>query len=167
MRAKGFFAAMVMVGMVLAACGCGGARMENVTEAGMVSVVINAPPAKVFAFVSDPQKAEQWTWAKVENPQAQKVGRTVDWTVDVAGMSFKGQTVTVDVVPNQRIVEQFMGDADGSNTYLFVPEGAGTRVILVQQASVDVPRAARKMVVEKNKETLQEALNKLKAAVEK
>ncbi len=167
MRAKGFFAAMLLVGLALAACGCGGARMENMTDTGMLSVKINAPPSKVFAFVNDPKNGEKWSWANPSNSQGQGVGRTVDWTLEVGGMSFKGQTVTVDVVPNQRIVEQFMGDADGSNTYLFLPEGGGTKLILIQTASVDMPRAAKNMVTEKNKEAIEQSLQRLKAAVEK
>lgn len=145
-------------------------EVSSLSDTGMVSVVINAPVEKVFAYMTDPARSSEWSWSSASNVKGQGLGQTSDWEVEVGGMAFRGQGVTVEYVPNQKVVENFWGDVHGSNTWLYLPEGEGTKVILIQTASLSTAGMARKDwegLVQANMQSLQKALQKAKEMLEK
>jgi uncharacterized protein YndB with AHSA1/START domain len=64
------------------------------------SIFINAPPAKVFGYLSDPAHLpEVWpSMIEVSNVQAKPDGaNSWDWVYKMAGMKFQGRAETVEV----------------------------------------------------------------------
>ena len=100
------------------------------------SVVINAPPEKVFALISDFSQWSRWSpWADLD-PNAvyeisgSGVGHRMSWTSKNPNVGAGVQTVTA-IEPPSRLVTHLefgdMGKADATMT--LTPEGAATKVV--------------------------------------
>ena len=100
------------------------------------SVVVNAPPEKVFALVSDFNQWNRWSpWADLDPDTAYEisgtgVGHRMSWTSNDPNVGSGVQTVTA-VDPPSRLVTRLefgdMGKADA--TFSLTPEGDGTKVV--------------------------------------
>jgi len=101
-------------------------------------IVINAPPEKIFAVVSDLQQSKDWSpWFGLE-PDMQVtyegggpgVGQKMKWTSSKANVG-SGSQETIEFVANQKVVAALdfgeMGKATAA--VVLVPEGLGTKVI--------------------------------------
>ena len=99
--------------------------------------VINAPPEKIFAVVSDLQRSKDWSpWFGLD-PNMQVtfegtgpgVGQKMKWASSNANVG-NGSQETIEFVANQKVVAALdfgeMGKANA--TVLLAPEGAGTKV---------------------------------------
>jgi uncharacterized protein YndB with AHSA1/START domain len=99
-------------------------------------VVINAPPEKVFALVSDFNQWNRWSpWADLDPNAAYEitgsgVGHRMVWTSKDPNVGDGAQTVTA-VEPPSRLVTHLefgdMGKADA--TFTLTPDGERTKVV--------------------------------------
>lgn len=99
-------------------------------------IVINAPPEKVFALVSDFNQWNRWSpWADLDPNAAYEitgagVGHRMSWTSKDPNVGNGVQTVTA-IEPPSRLVTHLefgdMGKADA--TFTITPEGGSTRVV--------------------------------------
>jgi uncharacterized protein YndB with AHSA1/START domain len=108
--------------------------------------IINAPPEKVFAIVSDLQRAREWQPWQAMDPNMKVtfegngpgVGQKMIWQSDNPQVGSGSQTVT-EFIPNEKLVAALdfgdMGKADATVT--LAPEGSGTRVAWLFDAKLD------------------------------
>lgn len=142
------------------------ARLEH-------SVLVNAPIENVEAILYDATRFPEWV---VGVQQAQpdgtfpNVGGAVDVVYNVVGVSFPVKLYSVEVYPGQSARTEFEGAINGSNSWTFQPDAAGTWVTCVFEYDVPgggIGAAIDKMVFEKkNAENLEQGLNNLKALAE-
>jgi uncharacterized protein YndB with AHSA1/START domain len=100
------------------------------------SVVVNAPPEKVFALVSDFNQWSRWSpWADLDPNTAYQitgsgVGHRMSWSSKDPNVGSGVQTVTA-IEPPSRLVTHLefgeMGKADA--TIALTPEGDATKVV--------------------------------------
>ncbi len=96
------------------------------------SIHVEAPVEKVFGFFKDPGN-----WRSVE-PEGvefkdvrltpEGVGTHYSWAAKVAGFSIEGFDVFTEFIPNQRITDRSSSSLEGTWTYLFEPDGSGTKL---------------------------------------
>jgi len=96
------------------------------------SIHVEAPVAKVFDFFKDPNN-----WREVEPEQVafkdvrltqEGVGTHYTWAAKIVGIPVEGFDVFTEFVPNQRIIDTSSSSLEGTWTYLFEPEGSGTKL---------------------------------------
>lgn len=99
------------------------------------SIHIDAPVEKVFDFVKDPvnfhelgQRHTPPLEIKDVNQTAEGVGSYYGWVARSRGLRLEGFCVYTEFIPNRRITERSSLAADGDWTYLFEPEGSGTKL---------------------------------------
>lgn len=100
------------------------------------SVVVNAPPERVFALVSDFSEWSRWSpWADLDPTTAYEisgagVGHRMSWVSKDPNVGSGVQTVTA-IEPPTRLVTRLefgdMGKADA--TFTLTPEGDATKVV--------------------------------------
>ena len=137
------------------------------------SVLVNAPIENVESILYDASRFPEWV-VGVQQSQPDgvfpNVGGAVDLVYSVVGVNFPVKLYSVEVYPGQSAVTQFEGAINGSNSWVFQPEGSGTWVTCVFE--YDMPggglgAAFDKIMFEKmNADNLAQGLNNLKALAE-
>jgi hypothetical protein len=109
------------------------------------SIVINAPPAKVFGLINDFHNWSRWAPQDKEDPSmkrtysgsAQGNGAISDW--NSSGNAGKGRMTITDSIPDSRVeikvdfVKPF--DAHNTNEFVLEPAGNSTTVTWTMQGS--------------------------------
>jgi hypothetical protein len=102
-----------------------------------LSVHIDAPVEAVFDFFRDPgnwQDAGRGVTFHDVHVTREGTGTFYAWSARLAGVPVEGFDVFTEFVPNQRMTDRSSLSLEGTWTYTFAPEGAGTRVTLQNQA---------------------------------
>jgi uncharacterized protein YndB with AHSA1/START domain len=140
MKSKRRIPAMVLMGMgLILACGCIGG-----SESGTLiySIVINAPPEKVWDAMcnpSNPNWAPTLKGAGITQGKPCEVGWTQEQTYQVLGQTYHVTSVLSEAVPNQRSVLKMGGDFNCTMTSVLAPEGNATRVVEIMEVSGKLP----------------------------
>lgn len=96
------------------------------------SIHIEAPVAKVFDLFKDPNTWRDFAPAGIEFAEVtltqDGVGTHYTWTARIAGFPMEGFNVFTEFVPNERITDRSSSSLEGTWTYLFEPDGSGTRL---------------------------------------
>jgi uncharacterized protein YndB with AHSA1/START domain len=162
-KTRRIFAVIVPALTLLSAC-----ARTTLSDTIVVSVVIKAPVERVFSYVNDfknlPEYAPAWT---LTNLQGSGLGATFDWSLTAGGKSIRGSALTVDYVPNQRVVNISSGDVQGTETYLYFPVPEGTKLIYAMAYSIEVPLFTKRVAAKAIRENTQADLKRLKAVMEK
>jgi carbon monoxide dehydrogenase subunit G len=97
------------------------------------SLHIEAPVATVFDFFRDPSN-----WAALAAADGvefidvvvtrEGVGTHYAWRARLLGLRLEGLNVFTDVVPDRLITDRSSSSLEGTWSYRFEPEGAGTRL---------------------------------------
>jgi uncharacterized protein YndB with AHSA1/START domain len=91
---------------------------------------IEAPPAKVFAYLMDPNHfPEFWpSMVRVTNVKTRPDGTTQsnDWTYRMGGLKFHGHTEFAEVQPDRLIVLKGEGGIKNTIRWTFAPRDDGT-----------------------------------------
>lgn len=102
------------------------------------SVYIEAPVDRVFDFWRDPRN--QFSLAPDDRAALTDVKLTEDGvgtyyslTATLAGATLESFVVFTEVIPNRRIVDRSSMALHGTATYVFEPEGSGTRMVMEWQ----------------------------------
>lgn len=100
------------------------------------SILVEAPPEKVFALVSDFHQWNRWSpWADLDPATEYQitgagVGHTMSWTSKDPNVGAGVQTVTAMEPPFKLVTALEFGDMGKADaTFTLAPEGAGTRVV--------------------------------------
>ncbi len=100
------------------------------------SVVVNAPPEKVFALISDFNQWSRWSpWADLDPDTAYEisgsgVGHQMRWTSKDPNVGAGVQTVTAMEPPSRLVTHLEFGDMGNADaTMTLTPEGEATKVV--------------------------------------
>jgi hypothetical protein len=133
-----------VLGLVLICAGLvflGGCADTTLTETVTGHVMINAPANKVFEYIT----AEDADWdvnaKEVTNREGKGVGATANYVYLVGGQEYRGESVTVEFIPNRKVVTKSSGEIDSTWTWLFVPRGNQTKLVGVIEYSIQMPKA--------------------------
>ena len=135
------------------------------------SIIINAPPSEVFAYVNDPMALCEWTvsMSETRNVIGEGEGQQYEWSFKLVGVPLRGQAVVVDYVQNQRAVHQGIGMFEVLWTNLVEPENGGTKLTMEVEYTIPVPglgKLAEHLLVRRNERNLQSALLNVKEKLE-
>ena len=105
------------------------------------STVINAPPDRVFAYVTEPATMSEWLAKMVEvrNVVGTGEGQQYEWTYKYVGLLLRGQSVVVQHVPNALAVTQSIGTISSTWTFNIEPHEEGTSLTIEVEYSVPIP----------------------------
>jgi uncharacterized protein YndB with AHSA1/START domain len=106
------------------------------------SIAIKVPPEQVFEYFVEPTHLPEIWPSLVEVKQIEKLpagGYRYHWLYKMAGQKFEGETKTVEIVPNEKIVEEARGGLESTFQWLFKPENGGTKMTV--RAEYELPRS--------------------------
>ena len=137
----------------------------------MKTTTIEAPPEKVFGYLEPMHLPEIWP-SMVEVKDVEKLpdgGWRYRWVYKMAGIHFKGESETVEIVPNERRVDKTKGGIESTFIWTFKPEDGHTRVELEVDYTVPVPvlgKLAEPFVAKMNEREAETVLANLKDRLE-
>ena len=95
-------------------------------------IEINAPVEKVYAYFADPRNGPEYWPSLIEVRDIQNLpngGYSYHWVYKMAGVRFEGDSVEMEVIPNQRTVVESTGGIESTLTWTFQPtDNGGTMV---------------------------------------
>ena len=105
------------------------------------SVVISAPPDRVFEYVTEPSTMAEWLTKMVEvrDIVGAGEGQQYEWTYKYAGLLLRGQSVVVQHVPNRLAVSQSIGMIGSTWTFRVEPHEEGSALTIEVEYSVPIP----------------------------
>jgi len=105
------------------------------------SVVISAPPDRVFEYVTEPSTMAEWLTKMVEvrDIVGAGEGQQYEWTYKYAGLLLRGQSVVVQHVPNRLAVSQSIGMIGSTWTFRVEPHEEGSTLTIEVEYSVPIP----------------------------
>jgi uncharacterized membrane protein len=95
------------------------------------SIVIDAPPKEVFAYLEKPLNLPEIWPSMVEVKEVEslpKGGHRYHWVYKMAGMRFEGDSETVEFVPEKHLVSKTTGQIPAKFDYTFIPFEGKTKV---------------------------------------
>ncbi|MBT8452855.1 MAG: SRPBCC family protein [Deltaproteobacteria bacterium] len=135
------------------------------------SIVIQAPPDRVFAYVSDPSNFPEWIPSMVEirDVIGTGAGQQYEWTYKMAGILLHGEGVVVEHVPQERSVHQNIGMIEAHVAFSVEPHEEGAALTLGVDYGIPIPvlgRLAERIVTRRNEREFQLALDNAKELFE-
>ena len=135
------------------------------------SIIINAPPEKVFAYLQDPMNVPEWLPGMIEvrNITGSDVGQCYEWTYKMLGIHFNGESEVTEVIQNERFVLKSKAGIESIWVYTYEPHEGGTKLSLDLDYKVPVPvlgKLAEKLVLKTNEREAELALENIKTMVE-
>lgn len=134
---------------------------------------INAPVDKVFAYLADPKANPEWLPGMVEVKHVKVtkkgIGTTHRWVYKMAGMQFRGENVTTEFVPNERLVNESKGDIESIWTWVFEPTEDGTKLSLAVDYNIPpgvLAKLTQPFVLKQNRREAVLAMANIKAKME-
>ena len=135
------------------------------------SIVIAAPPDKVWAFAIDPFQWHTWYEGLSEARSIQGdggLGTVIEHTVTVYNIPMPLKTTVVTFEPTAHWRSEFTGPmTKGSQEWTYEATVGGTKVTLAMEAELSGPaKLAEKMVINAFDKMAEKSLDNLKARVE-
>jgi len=136
------------------------------------STTINAPAQKVFEYIDDPMNDPEWLIGMVEVHDVEGlpgVGRHFHWTFKMVGIPLKGQSTTIEHVPDRRTVTESQGGVSSTWAADVEPEGEGTRLTMKVEYTVPVPvlgKLAEHLISRQNQRNLESSMENIKHMLE-
>jgi len=125
--------------------------MKKIVKTG----TIKAPAEKIFDYISEPSNLPEIWPSLVEVKDVQRIpdGTKFRWVYKMAGIHLEGTTEGVESIANQRIVSKTKGGVESTQTWMFQPEGDGTKVTFEVEYTVPIPvlgKLAEAIIVKMN-----------------
>jgi len=135
------------------------------------SITIKAPVEKVFDYISEPTNLPKIWPSLVEVKDVQRLpdGTKFRWVYKMVGIHLEGITEGVESIANQRIVSKTKGGVESTQTWMFQPEGDGTKVTFEVEYTVPIPvlgKLAEAIIVKMNEHEGEVILASLKTRME-
>ncbi len=103
------------------------------------AVHLDAPVEQVFELFRNPANWQQFAGTGVVYKNVlltrEGLGTTYEWVAKVAGVSISGFNVFTEFVANQRIADRSSRAFEGTWTYTFEADGAGTKLTCQNQSA--------------------------------
>jgi len=135
------------------------------------SVVINADPERVFAYVTEPSLLPEWlpSMVEVRNVVGTGAGQQYEWTYKMAGLLLRGQSTVVEYVPNHCAVHQSIGTIGSDWTLAVDPHEDGAVLRIDVEYNVPVPvlgKLAERLAVNRDARDFALAFDNVKDTLE-
>ena len=136
------------------------------------SIIINAQPEKVFEYIDDPMNNPEWMIGMVEVHEVEGlpgVGRHFHWTFKMVGIPLKGQSTTIEHVPNRRIVTESQGGVSSTWAADVEPEGEGTKLTMNVEYAIPIPvlgKLAEHLISKQNQRNLESSMENIQHMLE-
>jgi len=136
------------------------------------SIIINALPEKVFEYIDEPMNDPEWMIGMVEVHEVEGppgVGRHFRWTFKMVGVPLKGQSTTIEHVPNRRTVTESQGGVSSTWAADVEPEGEGTKLTMKVEYAIPVPvlgKLAEQLISKQNQRNLESSMETIKEMLE-
>ena len=135
------------------------------------SIVISAPPDRVFDYVTEPSTIAEWLTKMVEvrDIVGTGEGQQYEWTYKYAGLLLRGQSVVVQHVPNALAVTQSIGTISSTWTFNVEPHEEGTSLTIEVEYGVPIPvlgKIAEHIAVRRDARDLKTSLTNVKEMLE-
>lgn len=136
------------------------------------SIIINALPEKVFEYIDEPMNDPEWMIGMVEVHEVEGppgVGRHFRWTFKMVGVPLKGQSTTIEHVPNRRTVTESQGGVSSTWAADVEPEGEGTKLTMKVEYAIPVPvlgKLAEQLISKQNQRNLESSMENIKHMLE-
>ena len=136
------------------------------------SITIKAPVEKVFQYVDDPQNDPEWMIGMMEVHEAEGtpgVGRHFHWTFKMAGIPLKGQSTTIEHVPNRRTVTESEGQISSTWAADVEPVGDGTKLTMKVDFTIPIPvlgKLAERLMLRQNDRNHKASMTTIKEILE-
>jgi uncharacterized protein YndB with AHSA1/START domain len=137
-----------------------------------LSIVIDAPPEKVFAGISDPVASViKDVPNAVELRDVTGEGKGMSYTIvyKMAGVRLNMECTFIEYEPNELLTIQVKGGLDAIQTWKLTPQEGGTKLDVTGEYSVPVPlvgRIAELMLKRQNEREWEAILANIKARIE-
>ena len=135
------------------------------------SILIDASPEDVFAYVDDPTELPTWlpSMIEVRNVIGTGLGQQYEYTYKMAGLLLRGQNIVVEHVPNERGLHQVIGMISALWDYSVEPHADGTLLNIQVEYSIPIPvlgRLAERLAIKQNAASFDLALINVKDVME-
>ncbi len=135
------------------------------------SILIDASPEDVFAYVDDPTELPTWlpSMIEVRNVIGTGLGQQYEYTYKMAGLLLRGQNIVVEHVPNERGLHQVIGMISALWDYSVEPHADGTVLNIQVEYSIPIPvlgRLAERLAIKQNAASFDLALINVKDVME-
>ena len=135
------------------------------------TIVIDAPPEKVFARMSDPMNMMEDVPNAVDviDITGEGVGMSFKSVYKMAGMKFTITSKYIEYVENEKLVGKFDGGFTGTMTWTLEPENGSTKMCITIEYSIPVPligKIAESILAKRNEREWDVILANAKDAIE-
>ena len=136
------------------------------------SITINAPADKVFEYIDNPMNDPEWMIGMMEVTEVEGlpgVGRHFHWTFKMVGIPLKGQSTTIEHVPNRRTVTESQGGVSSTWAADVEPEGNGTKLTMKVDYTIPIPvlgKLAENLIKKQNERNIASSMENIKHMLE-
>jgi uncharacterized protein YndB with AHSA1/START domain len=146
--------------------GCG--NVETIEK----SILIDAPPEKVFAYMNEPEHMLEYWPSMVEVRDATQLpngGWRYHWIYKMAGVRLEGDSEAVEFEPDKHFVVKNTGQIPSTFDWTFAPENGSTR--LTTKVEYEIPdtvlgKLGKPFIVKLNEREAESVLGNLKDRME-
>lgn len=136
------------------------------------SVLVEAPPEKVYEYLDDPAHLPEIWPSMVEVSDVADLpngGHSYHWVYKMAGVRFEGESETVEIEPEKHYIQKNTGQIPSSFDWTFIAENGSTR--LKMKTEYEVPETllgtlAKPFILKLNEREADSFLGNLKDRVE-
>jgi carbon monoxide dehydrogenase subunit G len=136
------------------------------------SISISAPVEKVFQYIDDPANDPEWMIGLMEVHDVQGeagVGRHFRWTFKMVGVPLKGESTTIEHVPNRRTVTESRGQVSSTWAADVRPQGSGTELTMKVDYTIPIPvlgKLAEQLILKRNERNLEISMQNIRETLE-
>ena len=136
------------------------------------SIIINAPAEKLFEYIDDPLNDPEWMIGMMDVYEVEGlpgVGRHFHWTFKMLGIPLKGQSTTIEHVPNRRTVTESQGGVSSTWAADVEPKDDGTKLTMKVDNSIQNPvlgKLAEHLISKQNERNLENSMENIKHMLE-
>ena len=135
------------------------------------TIIIDAPPEKVFARLSDPMNMIEDAPNAIEiiDMTGEGVGQSFKSVYKMAGMKFTLTSTITEYVENEKFAAKFEGGITGTSSWTLEPENGGTKYSLTVDYAIPIPlvgKIAESLLAKRNEREWDVILANAKDAIE-
>ena len=136
-----------------------------------LSIIIDAPPEKVFAGFGKPGNiiGDVPNVVEIKDITGEGEGRSYVLVYKMAGMRLTMECTWIEYIPDERLTIQIKGGIDAQQTWTLTPQAGGTKLDVGSEYSVPVPlvgRIAELLLKRQNEREWEAVLANMKARIE-
>ncbi|MBL7186768.1 MAG: SRPBCC family protein [Phycisphaerae bacterium] len=135
------------------------------------TIVIDAPPEKVFARISDPMNMMEDIPNAVDctDITGEGVGKSFKTVYKMAGIKLSMACTYTEYVEDKKIASTFDGGLKGTTSFVLEPENGGTKLTVTCEYAVPIPligKIAESLLAKRNEREWDVVLANIKDAIE-